>query len=217
MSCETSNRLLTISFYNPCWQCSIPWGCSASDGPLEWTKSLGCSPLDALREHHSPLSWWHQCSLPHILLSLSLNCFRDFRRCTGIIRSCLFLNSVPSLKSASCQASPTPHCWHHCESDLSYQDFPMSSQRRAATWAIWVFLHSPTASSLSLDCVPVVGQNDEQSTAEVLHNRGEVSSTWLAFPPQSWVILQLTVTMHTHIPTKAPRDKSMVFTMIPGS
>lgn len=71
--------------------------------------------------------------VPHIL-SLSPNCFRDFCRCTGIVRSCLFLHSVPSLNSASCQASPKPHFWHHCESDLSYQDFPMSSQRRSATW-----------------------------------------------------------------------------------
>lgn len=101
--------------------------------------------LDALREHHSSLSSWHQCSLPHILLSLAPNCFRDFCRCIGIIRSCLFLYSVPSLNSASSQASPTSHCWHHCESDPNYQDFPMSSQRRAATWAIWVFFHSLAA------------------------------------------------------------------------
>lgn len=175
--------------------------------------------LDVLREHHSPLSWWGQCSLPHILLSLSLspNFFRDFCRCTGIIRSCPFLYSVPSLNSASCQASPTLHCWHHCESDLSYQDFPMSSQRRAATRAIWVCFRSLTASSLSLDFVPVVRMNDEQSTAEVLHNRRKISSNWLAFPPQSWVILQLTVTMHTYVPAKSLRAKSMMFTTRPGS
>lgn len=140
--------------------------------------------LDALRKHHSLLSWWGQYSLPHNL-SLSANCFRDFCRCTGIIMSCLFLHSVPSLNSACCQASPKPHCWHHCESDLSYQDFPMSSQRRSATWAIWVCFHSLTASSVSLDCAPVVRQKDEQSTAEVLHNRRKTSSIQLAFPPQS--------------------------------
>lgn len=186
MSCETSNRLLTISFYNPCWQCSIAWGCSASDGPLEWTKKLGMFTSVWMCLESTTALYLDGVSVPSpifffLSLSLSPNFFRDFCRCTGIIRSCPFLYSVPSLNSASCQASPTLHCWHHCESDLSYQDFPMSSQRRAATRAIWVCFRSLTASSLSLDFVPVVRMNDEQSTAEVLHNRRKISSNWTCF------------------------------------
>lgn len=178
MSCETSNRLLTISFYNPCWQCSIPWGCSASDGPFKLIKTFGMFTSVWMPLKSTTALCFDGVSVPHIL-SLSPNCLRDFCRCTGIVRSWLSLYCVPSLNSAYLQASLKSHCWNHCESDPSYQDFPMSSQRRAATWAIWVCFHSLTASSVSLDCVPVVGQNDEQSTAEVLHNRRKTPSIQL--------------------------------------
>lgn len=212
MSCETSNRLLTISFCNhvgnEVFRGDVQPQMSFWMNIKAWDVHL-C--LDALREHHSPLSWWGQCSLPHIL-SLSPSCFRDFCRCTGIVRSCLFLYSVPSLNSASCQASRTPHCWHHCESDRSYQRTPKGEQQHGQ---FECFL-SLTASSPSLDCFPLARQNDEQSTAEVVHNRRKICSIWLAFPPHSWVILQLTVTMLTHIPTKSLRAKSMVLTMRPG-
>lgn len=41
VSCETSNSLLTISFYNACWQCNIRWGLLASsDTPLERKKQV---------------------------------------------------------------------------------------------------------------------------------------------------------------------------------
>lgn len=125
MSCETSNRLLTISVYNPCWQCSIPWGCSASDGPLEWTKKLGLFTSVWMPLERPTALYLDRVSVPSLIFfSLSSSCFRDFCRCRGIVRSCLFLRSLPSLNPASWQVSPTPHCWHCCESDLSYQDLP---------------------------------------------------------------------------------------------
>ena len=111
--------------------------------------------LDVFREHHITSSWWGQCSPPHpSSLILPTNCSRDFWRCTrspGIVRGCLFLCSLPTH-----QASPTPHFWHHCESDLSLAGFSMSSWRRASMWAIWISSHSLTASSVSLDFVPVL-------------------------------------------------------------
>lgn len=138
-------------------------GTSGWLGWFSWVKAAARDVhlcLDALREHHITSSWWGQRSLPHpSSLPLPTNCSRDFCRCTGspgIVRGCLFLCSPPSLNSDSCQASPTPHCWHHCESDPSYQDFSMSSRRRAAMWAVWIGSHSLTASSVSPGFVPIL-------------------------------------------------------------
>lgn len=162
MSYEISNSLLTIRFYNPCWECNthgrLP---SGPDGPLKLKKQIWVflpiwMPLQRTTLFH----------LDGVTVSFSTTLFstfptnfhKDFHKLSRF-SGCLFALSLPTLNSNSCRVSttlipapsPTSHCSCFC-SDLSHQEFPMSSWREHCchTTPVWPAL----ICSHSFHCFP---------------------------------------------------------------